>query len=113
MKTKIIINKNGNVITFKEEITTKIIDNIPTKEIKEQRVSYITPENKALRVLFIILRKIFKDNHPIANWTRTWKCKWQIEIIKTGQVIKGFSDRSKAIEKEKEIISRLIKEEKL
>ncbi len=107
MKTKIIIDKSGKIITFKEDITKKIIERLETKETKEKRESYIIPENPILKQIFKLIRKTFKDNHPISNWTRNWKCKWQIEIIETKQKIKGFTDRKKAIEKEKEIISKI------
>lgn len=113
MKTQIIIDKNGNIITFKEDITKEIVSSIQTKQVKEKRVSYITPENILLRILFKILRKIFKDDHYIANWTRRWRCRWQIEVIETRQVIKGFTDRNKAVEVEKEIISKLLLKEEL
>ncbi len=110
---KIIIDKHGNIIWFKEEKTKALLKNLELKKKQEERVSYISPQNIILRILFKIIRKIFKNNEKIIQWTRSWNCKWQVEIPEIKLVKKNFTDRQKAIEFEKEIIIKYTLSEKL
>jgi RNA polymerase-interacting CarD/CdnL/TRCF family regulator len=108
-KINIIIDKEGKIIAFKDEIEqNKTVIKIPAKSIEEKRVSHILPENQLLRIIFKLLRKL--NNEKINQWTRTWKCKWIVKI--DNEIKKGFKTREDAINWEKEkIIKKLTKGE--
>ena len=95
------ISEDGKITVFHDSKYAKKIKHIE----KIERVSHIVPANPILRIIFKLLRKLFGDEGKIADWTRTWKCKWKIELI-----LPEFDDRQKAIEYEKKLISIIRKE---
>jgi hypothetical protein len=109
MEVKIIIN-NGKIEIFEDEFKNSPLKSIleNSNVIERKRISYIYPQNLILRVIFKTLRKLFGDNGKIADWTRNWECKWQIEILDENKsekkIFKGFKDRKIAIDFEKNYI---------
>jgi len=94
--------KDGMIMGFKDEIE-KLQKKQKIEILKTKRVSHIYPANFFLKIAFIFLRFVFGENGKIANWTRKWKCKWSVFIPQKG-VFGKYSDREKAIKKEKELI---------
>lgn len=47
-----------------------------------RRFSEIVPVNPALRVLFRVLRWVFGEEGRVAEWTRTWRCRWEAMILR-------------------------------
>jgi hypothetical protein len=109
MEVKIIIN-NGKIEIFEDEFKNSPLKSIfeNSNVIERKRVSHIYPQNFILRTVFKTLRKLFGDNGKIADWTRNWKCKWQVEILDENKsekkIFKGFKDRKIAIDFEKNFI---------
>jgi hypothetical protein len=111
MEVKIIIN-NGKIEIFEDEFKNSplksIFENSNIVVVERKRVSYIYPQNFILRAVFKALRKLLGDDGKIANWTRNWKCKWQVEILDENKsekkIFKGFKDRKTAIKFEKDYI---------
>jgi hypothetical protein len=108
-EVKIFIT-NGKIEIFEDELKTSFLKEIfkDMIEIDRKRVSYIYPQNFMLRQVFLIIRKIFKNNEKIIEWTRNWKCLWQVEILdgKEKTVFKGFQNRKDAVKFEKDYILR-------
>jgi hypothetical protein len=108
-EVKIFIT-NGKIEIFEDELKTPFLKEIfkDMIEIDRKRVSYIYPQNFMLRQVFLIIRKIFKNNEKIIEWTRNWKCLWQVEILdgKEKTVFKGFQNRKDAVKFEKDYILR-------
>jgi hypothetical protein len=109
MEVKIIIN-NGKIEIFEDEFKNSPLKSIfeNSSVIERKRVSHIYPQNFILRTVFKTLRKLFGDSGEIADWTRNWKCKWQVEILDENKskkkIFKGFKDRKIAIDFEKNYI---------
>jgi hypothetical protein len=109
MEVRIIIN-NGKIEIFEDEFKNSPLKSIfeNSNIVERKRVSYIYPQNFILRAVFKALRKLFGDNGRIAEWTRNWKCRWQVEILDENKsekkIFKGFKDRKTAIEFEKNYI---------
>jgi len=116
MEVRIIIN-NGKIEIFEDEFKNSPLKSIfeNSNVIEKKRVSHIYPQNFILRTIFKMLRKLFGDNGKVADWTRSWKCKWQVEILPNEnkskkKIFKGFKDRKIAIDFEKNyIINQKIK----
>ena len=45
---------------------------------QDQRAGYVWPLNFALRTAFRLLRKMFGNRGKVADWTRTWHCRWGV-----------------------------------
>lgn len=64
-----------------------------------RRASHVEPSNTLLRVLFVSLRGIVSDSSCIAEWTRTWKCSWRVNLSPVnGPIFDGFINRLEAID---------------
>ena len=101
-KWHIIIDENGDLITFAEEL--KEIAPEIYQEVKhtKKRVSHILPANKLKRMIFKTLRRIFGEEGKVADWTRKWKGEW---IVVIDNEVKGkFKNRQEAIEFEKKYL---------
>jgi hypothetical protein len=46
-----------------------------------QRFSEIVPANQLKRVAFRLLRRVFGEEGRVADWTRSWLCRWHAEIL--------------------------------
>lgn len=73
--------------------------------LKKVRASYVEPVNLLLRKAFHWLRKRFGDDGRVAAWTRTWPCRWQVdmspiggEIVTTDDQGESFASRRAAID---------------
>ena len=49
-----------------------------------KRASHVLPWNPVLRVLFTALRWMFGDYGHIAEFTRMFPCKWQVDLTPVG-----------------------------
>ena len=44
------------------------------------RASYILPDNALLRLAFRALRFTCRDGSKLAQWSRGWRCVWQVRL---------------------------------
>jgi hypothetical protein len=51
-----------------------------SSESTVRRASHIIPANLPLRVLFTLLRAIFGDQGRVSDFTRTWSCRWIVDL---------------------------------
>jgi len=79
-------------------------------EVEITRVSHILPANPLLRLVFRMLRWVFRDKGRVSDWTRRWKCKWVVRI--GNKEWSGFKDRQKAIEFERAVITAKVMNKK-
>lgn len=104
MKTIIIYNKKTNEIA-------SFAGDFSFIQGPKKRVSHIWPQNKFKRIFFRLLRFLFGEDSRIADWTRNWKGPWIVKIIATGEILGPFSTRRMAIDKEREVVVKMILEE--
>ena len=69
--------------------------------VVRKRASHIRPRQPLLRWLFILIRFVCNDDKrfkPLVKWSRTWKCKWMVDLRKSGGRLVGpFAERLVAI----------------
>ncbi|MGI9292942.1 MAG: hypothetical protein ACR2PS_03085 [Pseudomonadales bacterium] len=95
-KLRIVIHE-GMVGAFADEI-------IPTISIQDtRRVSRILPVNWWIYIAFRVLRRCVIDDSLVAAWTRTWRCRWYVEILGKRHTT-VFTTRAAAIDYEKQCI---------
>lgn len=64
----------------------------------KRRASHVYPSDPFLEALFRLVRKIFGDDGPMAQWTRGWNCRWYVDLRPVGGKTMGlFSKRATAI----------------
>ncbi len=67
-------------------------------EVTLRRASHVLPLSPPLQFVFKGLRALFGEKGRVANWTRSWKCHWVVDLSPSGGPYLGpFTDRSKAI----------------
>ena len=68
-----------------------------------ERATYVEPHRKMLTFVFRVLRKAFGDHGKVANFTRRWPCRWQVDAKPIGGPLYGpFPSRKEAIAFEQE-----------
>lgn len=69
---------------FRDDGSVEILGDVPSG-LKvhgvTRRFSEILPTHPALRLLFKLLRLVFSERGPIADWTRSWSCEWEARIL--------------------------------
>lgn len=97
---QLVIDNEGNIHYLSGHVDIGIIGN---KTI--ERASNVEPCNRILRVFFHKTRKYFPS---LANWTRKWKCKWQVVFVTTPDIAYGpFSKRETAIDFEVRMLQEI------
>lgn len=83
-------------------LLTEGADVFLTEKTIVRRASHVEPVNPLLRVAFYGLRSIFGDKGRMTAFTRTWGCKWRVNLAPIGgPVLFGFwLDRQDAIQAE-------------
>lgn len=61
------------------------------------RISHVEPCNVLLRILFRCLRAVVRDDSAVARWTRNWRCRWRVKMIRSGYTFGEFTNRDEAI----------------
>ena len=65
------------------------------------RASHIEPLDPTLFLAFRLIRWVFGDESKMADWTRTWKCLWSVDLSPVGGPTNyPFRTRAEAIEYE-------------
>ena len=77
-----------------------VINAVGTIESTE-RVTHVEPVNPFLRAIFGFCRWIADDASLIADFTRSWGCPWQANII-DGPTLGPVSQRQSAIDAERD-----------
>ena len=98
MYTYIDIDEEGNISMFDDDWEEIIGEDKNFDIIKVQRLGWVTPRNPVLRFLFKFIRWITFQNRYVVKWTRTWKCKWQLQFTRY------FDTREEAVNAEKLIV---------
>jgi len=66
-----------------------------------RRASNITPVNPVLRCVYFVLRWAFGEVGTVSGFTRSWRCRWQVDMRLSGGPVFGyFQDRNEAIRAE-------------
>lgn len=72
-----------------------------------RRASFVEPYHRGLRLAFHLVRRIFGDEGPEADWTRRWKCRWRVNLEHSGGPIFGpFPSRKFALAYEQDWVTR-------
>jgi len=95
-KTFIEIDESGNIKFFDDDFELFKTENMEI--ISKRRLARIEPANFVLRILFHLFRILSFFNIKVIKWTRTWKCKWRLKVIRY------YSTREEAVNIEKEIV---------
>ncbi len=67
-----------------------------------RRYSHIWPSSLPLRLLFRSIRRLTRERGPLSDWTRTWRCRWQVRLADSPDVVRFESgDRSACVAWEK------------
>ena len=65
-----------------------------------RRASRVEPCCPPLRWLFRLIR-LFGDQHPLARWTRSWRCYWRVRMLLGNRAMLGpFPRRDAALQAE-------------
>lgn len=97
-----IFIKHGQVTGFADEVC---FEGLTVVDFKRTRVSRVVPARWPLRIVFVAIRALVSDQSAAANWTRRWRCDW--DVIIDGACRGPFPARSAAIDFEKVEIYRL------
>jgi hypothetical protein len=88
------IDSRGTATFLKTPITVAMFP----EATDHRRASHVYPMSLPLRILFRALRGAFGDESRVAQWTRGWKCFWQVDLSPVGgPTRKGFFRRDHAI----------------
>lgn len=97
---QITVDDDGNLVF----ITDDHVDLHHLGTVKTKRASHVEPDGYILRWLFHLLRNRCGDNSKVANWTRTWKCLWRVNMKPSnGPVLSGrWLNRAAALKVERQ-----------
>ena len=51
---------------------------------RQRRAARIMPERLSLRLAFAGLRCLVSEGSTVADWTRTWRCRWVVDLRLSG-----------------------------
>jgi hypothetical protein len=52
--------------------------------VHRERASHVLPVDPVERAAFRALRRVFGDEGPVADWTRTWQGFWEVDLRPIG-----------------------------
>ena len=78
-----------------DQIAKEVIDSLGTV-LSDKRAGYVWPLAGALRVAFHLLRKAFGSQSVVADWTRSWRCRWIVVNADTMTSLPGIYDSHNA-----------------
>ena len=61
------------------------------------RASHVLPDSLALRLAFRGVRALVSDDSRIAAWSRTWPCRWMVDMSPVGGGVLRWSDLPHAV----------------
>ena len=87
--------KDGVAVAFTDDAELLEADG----ETTTSRYSHIWPSQFALRCAFRLVRWVTGEKGRLSDWTRTWRCKWQVRLADSPKVVRFESnDRAACIE---------------
>lgn len=109
-----------HVITIKPNGDVQFIADLPCRiagDWKEEtkRAGNIEPVGLLRRLAFRLIRSLVSDQSRVAAWTRTWRCRWRVNMgLSGGPIFGSFASRQEAVRHEREwvIANALIAERK-
>ena len=69
------------------------------------RVGRIEPVSLLLRTAFTALRYVFGDEGWIADWTRSWDCRWRVNLTAVGDQIYYFDEQEQPFANRKHAVA--------
>jgi hypothetical protein len=104
MNNNVVFKISGGKTTFLVSEHTKAFMN---KTASVKRASHVVPWHGTTRVWFKLLRKVFGEDGHVGNWTRTWKCDWEVNLHPVmGPYVGPFATRQDAIDFEIDWLNR-------
>ena len=74
-----------------DQIAREVINSLGTVR-GDKRAGYVWPLSGTLRVAFRLLRKAFGSQSVVADWTRSWRCRWIVVNADTMTPLLGVYD---------------------
>ena len=78
-----------------DQIVREVINSLGTVR-GDKRAGYVWPLSGTLCVAFRLLRKAFGSRGPVADWTRSWRCRWIVVNADTMTSLPGIYDSHNA-----------------
>ena len=89
---------SGKVTGIGHQINFKAVGLETLGQTAVRRGSHVLPQRPFKRLAFRLLRRLFGESGRLADWTRTWKGPWQIDLSPVdGPCVSGYLHRSDAI----------------
>lgn len=97
MSKQVVLVIDSGSITYLEHDTREPL----MQGGKTRRASWVVPQKLLKRLLWILIRKVVGDHGRIADWCRSWRGPWLVDLrVSGGPVVGGFSCRESALEYE-------------
>ena len=74
-----------------DQIAKEVIDSLGAVR-GDKRAGYVWPLSGTLCVAFRLLRKAFGSQSAVADWTRSWRCRWIVVNADTMTPLPGVYD---------------------
>jgi hypothetical protein len=85
----ITIDETGD-LAFLDSAMAEPFKILGTTEIR--RASHVEPYEFLPRLAFSVIRMLVSDDSKIAEWTRTWGCRWRVNLSPIGGKILQWGD---------------------
>lgn len=77
---EVFIRKDGNMRIVFHPNQRKSISKFVVMDVTADQPGYrVEPARLLPRIAFLILRRLFGRAGKVAQWTRTWRCWWQLK----------------------------------
>lgn len=58
------------------------------EQVVTRRYSHIWPKSLLLRLAFRVVRKLTSEKGCVSDWTRRWRCVWQVRLAASPRVVR-------------------------
>ena len=93
MQIEIDIN-DGEALSLTEDNSLLVGEGKLTRD----RYSHIWPKSLTLRVAFRFVRALSSEKGIVSDWTRSWRCVWQVRLACTPRIIEFEGTRQQCVE---------------
>ena len=115
MKTTILfVHPGGSIQAVNDAATEAIVGSLGTP--LKRRASHVWPVHPVKQCAFRLLRSLFGERGPVAEWCRRWRGPWEVRFVdpvnprRKGAVVFSHKSRRVCIDWEiKELNQRLAK----
>lgn len=74
---EIAVDDNGS-LSYIQDSEISFLKDLGKASVR--RASHVEPDSFLLRTLFHQMRKVFGETGRVAEWTRSWKCLWRVNM---------------------------------